>query len=91
MYCSLPSLRILLANTQVPRSSKAMVAEVQRRFAACKSVMEPIFNAVQAISEQCEVELQQLAKAELRREEKKDAVKDSYRRIGVSTSCCCVC
>lgn len=82
--CSLPSLRILLANTQVTRSSKTMVSEVQRRVNASTSVMEPILAAIQAISEQCEVELQQLVEAELRPEGEEDAVKESYRRIGVS-------
>ena len=89
--CSLPSLRILLANTQVTRSSKTMVSEVQRRVNASPSVMDPILAAIQAISEQCEVELQQLVEAELRPEGEEDAVQESYRRIGVSVSCCSVC
>lgn len=67
-----------------------MVAEVQRRVAASPSIMEPILTAIQAISEQCEVELQQLVEAERRTEGREDAMKESYRRIGVSVMCCYV-
>ena len=63
-----------------------MVSEVQRRVVACKSVMEPIFDAVQAISDQCELELQQLAEAEWSNAKKEDAMKERYLRIGVSAS-----
>lgn len=65
-----------------------MVAEVQRRVTARPSVMEPILAAIQAISEQCELELQQLMEAELKGEGGEDTVKESYRRIGVSGLCC---
>ena len=67
-----------------------MVAEVQRRLTASPSVMEPILTAIQAISEQCEVELQQLVEAEQRSEGREDAVNEGYRRIGVSVLCCYV-
>lgn len=65
-----------------------MVAEVQRRVTARPSVMEPILAAIQAISEQCGHELQQLMEAERKGDGGEDAVKESYRRIGVSGSCC---
>lgn len=67
-----------------------MVAEVRRRVAASPSIMEPILAAIQAISEQCEVELQQLVETERRSEGQEDTMNESYRRIGVSMMCCYV-
>lgn len=46
----MPALNILLTNTQVPRSTKALVAGVKTLLVALPSVVQPIFDSIEAIS-----------------------------------------
>eukprot|EP00123_Amoebidium_parasiticum_P004867 comp16141_c0_seq2/m.13724 comp16141_c0_seq2/g.13724 ORF comp16141_c0_seq2/g.13724 comp16141_c0_seq2/m.13724 type:complete len:181 (-) comp16141_c0_seq2:478-1020(-) len=48
----MPELRICLTNTRVPRSTKALVAEVGRRKTVVPSVVNPMLDAVQSISDE---------------------------------------
>ncbi|XP_077156929.1 mevalonate kinase isoform X2 [Paroedura picta] len=62
--CSLkrvPMLRILLTNTQVPRSTKVLVAGVKEKIMKFPAVMEPVLMSVDAISHQCETVLEAMA------------------------------
>lgn len=43
---SMPPIRICLANTKVPRSTKALVAEVGRRKELIPAVINPILDGV---------------------------------------------
>jgi mevalonate kinase len=46
-----PPLRILLTNTKVPRSTKELVAGVRRLHTSFPTVVTPIFESIQQISE----------------------------------------
>jgi mevalonate kinase len=46
-----PSLRILLTNTKVPRSTKELVAGVRRLHTSFPTVVTPIFESIRQISE----------------------------------------
>ena len=48
---NIPELRILLINTKVPRSTKVLVAGVREKYNKHTSVMTPILDAIEAISE----------------------------------------
>ncbi|XP_070619468.1 mevalonate kinase-like isoform X4 [Erythrolamprus reginae] len=58
---SVPSLRILLTNTKVPRSTKILVAGVKARLLKFPAVMEPMLTAIDAISGECEGVLEAMA------------------------------
>ncbi len=45
-----PKLDILLTNTKVPRSTKALVAGVKTLLEANREVVQPIFDSIEAIS-----------------------------------------
>uniref|UniRef100_A0A3P9KYH9 Mevalonate kinase n=1 Tax=Oryzias latipes TaxID=8090 RepID=A0A3P9KYH9_ORYLA len=49
-----PLLRILLTNTKVPRSTKALVARVKDKINKFPSIMNPVLDSVDAISYTCE-------------------------------------
>ncbi|KAF6729668.1 Mevalonate kinase [Oryzias melastigma] len=49
-----PLLRILLTNTKVPRSTKALVARVKDKINKFPSIMNPVLESVDAISYTCE-------------------------------------
>ncbi|XP_060105707.1 mevalonate kinase isoform X2 [Heteronotia binoei] len=51
---SVPSLRILLTNTQVPRSTKVLVAGVKDKILKFPAVMQPVLASIDAISQECE-------------------------------------
>ncbi|XP_026541281.1 mevalonate kinase [Notechis scutatus] len=49
-----PTLRILLTNTKVPRSTKVLVAGVKAKLLKFPTVMEPMLTSIGAISRECE-------------------------------------
>ncbi|XP_060642117.2 mevalonate kinase isoform X1 [Anolis sagrei] len=59
-----PTLRILLTNTKVPRSTKVLVSGVKDKLLKFPSIMDPILMSMNAISEECEKTLQKMAEAE---------------------------
>ncbi|XP_051828962.1 mevalonate kinase isoform X2 [Antechinus flavipes] len=59
----IPVLRILLTNTRVPRSTKALVAGVKDKLVKLPEVMEPLLASMDAISQECERVLGAMAAA----------------------------
>ncbi|XP_032085636.1 mevalonate kinase isoform X2 [Thamnophis elegans] len=59
---SVPTLRILLTNTKVPRSTKILVAGVKAKLLKLPTIMEPILASIDAISRECEVILEAMTK-----------------------------
>ncbi|XP_060763829.1 mevalonate kinase [Neoarius graeffei] len=56
-----PMLRILLTNTKVPRSTKLLVSRVKDRIKQYPSVMMPVLESVDAVSQICESTLVEMA------------------------------
>ncbi|MCI4392388.1 hypothetical protein PGIGA_G00145340 [Pangasianodon gigas] len=56
-----PTLRILLTNTKVPRSTKLLVSRVKDRINQYPSVMAPVLESVDAVSQICECTLAEMA------------------------------
>ncbi|KAM9446937.1 mevalonate kinase [Clarias gariepinus] len=56
-----PTLRILLTNTKVPRSTKHLVSRVKDRINQYPSVMVPVLESVDAVSQMCECTLAEMA------------------------------
>ncbi|XP_075542705.1 mevalonate kinase [Dermacentor variabilis] len=48
---SIPSYKVLLVNTQVPRNTKALVAGVKKRHDQFPEVIKPVLESIEAISE----------------------------------------
>lgn len=48
---SIPSYKVLLVNTQVPRNTKALVAGVKKRHDQFPDVIKPVLESIEAISE----------------------------------------
>uniref|UniRef100_A0A8C5T0K3 Mevalonate kinase n=1 Tax=Laticauda laticaudata TaxID=8630 RepID=A0A8C5T0K3_LATLA len=49
-----PTLRILLTNTKVPRSTKVLVAGVKAKLLKFPTIMEPMLTSIDAVSRECE-------------------------------------
>ncbi|KAK7499176.1 hypothetical protein BaRGS_00009723 [Batillaria attramentaria] len=49
----MPSLRVLLTNTKVPRSTKTLVASVGDRYKKYTAVMSPVLDAMEGVAEKC--------------------------------------
>ncbi|NXA37398.1 KIME kinase, partial [Eudromia elegans] len=49
-----PTLRILLTNTNVPRSTKVLVAGVKDKILKFPAIMNPVLDSINAISEECQ-------------------------------------
>nr|XP_020025558.1 mevalonate kinase [Castor canadensis]XP_020025559.1 mevalonate kinase [Castor canadensis] len=58
-----PALRILLTNTKVPRSTKALVAGVRNRLIKFPEIVDPLLTSMEAISLKCERVLDEMAMA----------------------------
>uniref|UniRef100_A0A8D2A642 Mevalonate kinase n=1 Tax=Sus scrofa TaxID=9823 RepID=A0A8D2A642_PIG len=59
----LPTLEILLVNTKVPRSTKALVASVRNRMLKFPEIIAPLLASMDAISLECERVLGEMAAA----------------------------
>ncbi|KFV85474.1 Mevalonate kinase, partial [Struthio camelus australis] len=49
-----PTLRILLTNTKVPRSTKVLVADVKDKILKFPAIMNPVLDSINAISQECQ-------------------------------------
>ncbi|NWZ81600.1 KIME kinase, partial [Poecile atricapillus] len=49
-----PTLRILLSNTKVPRSTKVLVAGVKEKILKFPAIMNPVLDSIGAISQECQ-------------------------------------
>ncbi|XP_062398802.1 mevalonate kinase [Sardina pilchardus] len=58
-----PTLRILLTNTRVPRSTKTLVAGVKDKINKFPSILNPVLESVDAVSCMCEQTLMEMAKS----------------------------
>lgn len=56
----MPSLRVLLINTKVPRSTKILVAGVKDKLEKYPGVIKPVFDSIEDISQRCETVLSSL-------------------------------
>ncbi|NXU57364.1 KIME kinase, partial [Turnix velox] len=56
-----PMLRILLTNTKAPRSTKVLVAGVKEKMLKFPSIMNPVLDSIDAISEECQNVLERMS------------------------------
>lgn len=57
---SVPTLSVLLFNTNIPRSTKHLVAGVRRKTEKYPDIMKPVLDAMEGITDECEQLLPQL-------------------------------
>lgn len=57
---SIPTLSVMLVNTQVPRSTKTLIANFRQRYNTYTSIFDPVLNSVEAIADKAELALRQL-------------------------------
>lgn len=50
----MPSLRILLINTRIPRNTKDLVAGVRNKYDRYPYVIQPVLESIEAVSERCQ-------------------------------------
>ncbi|NXU85901.1 KIME kinase, partial [Xiphorhynchus elegans] len=55
-----PTLRILLTNTKVPRSTKVLVAAVKEKILKFPAIMNPVLDSINAISQECQSVLEEM-------------------------------
>ncbi|KAJ7416149.1 Mevalonate kinase [Willisornis vidua] len=55
-----PTLRILLTNTKVPRSTKVLVAGVKEKILKFPAIMNPVLDSINAISQECQSVLEEM-------------------------------
>ncbi|GFR93538.1 mevalonate kinase, partial [Elysia marginata] len=57
---SIPTLSMMLVNTQVPRSSKTQISNFRQRYTTYTEIFEPVLSSVEAITEKAELNLKSL-------------------------------
>ncbi|XP_074868543.1 mevalonate kinase isoform X2 [Carettochelys insculpta] len=58
-----PTLRVLLTNTRVPRSTKILVAGVKDKILKFPAIMNPVLASIDAVSQECESVLEAMAES----------------------------
>ncbi|GFO07653.1 mevalonate kinase [Plakobranchus ocellatus] len=54
----IPTLSLMLVNTQVPRSTKKLISDFRHKYNTYKEIFEPVLSSVEAITEKAQLSLQ---------------------------------
>ncbi|KAK3777977.1 hypothetical protein RRG08_038773 [Elysia crispata] len=57
---SIPTLSVMLVNTQVPRSTKTLISILRKLYNSYTEIFEPVLSSVEAITEKAELTLRRL-------------------------------